>query len=283
MAKNAHVRWNDLTVLLAVVDHGSVAQAARALGINHATVLRRIADFESRTGVRMFDKTTRGYRISPDRRDVIAAMRDAAEALGTVERLVNHARPDLSGGLRITTTDTLAQVVLPPLLPDLIAETGAPVEVMVDNAHVDLGRMQAQLTVRPALNLPPELDGIAAGVVRFAVFGTQDGKTDWIGLTGPLSRTTASAWISQQTQSPVAYGDSFMAVAALAAAGVGRTVLPDYLAALWPRLVCLERTDAIAPVPVWVGAHVDFARSGRIRRVRSHLAEALAKSDALKP
>ena len=154
---------------------------------------------------------------------------------------------------------------------------------MVDNAHVDLGRMQAQLTVRPALKLPPELDGIAAGVVRFAVFGRQDGKTDWIGLTGPLSRTTASAWIAQQTPSPVAFGDSFMAVAALAAAGVGRTVLPDYLAALWPGLVCLARPDAIAPVPVWVGAHVDFARSGRIRRVRSHLADALAKSDALKP
>ena len=40
--------------------HGSVAAAARALGVNHATVLRRIAEFETRIGVRMFDKTTRG-------------------------------------------------------------------------------------------------------------------------------------------------------------------------------------------------------------------------------
>ncbi len=282
MAKNAQVRWDDVTVMLAVIDHGSVAAAARALKINHATILRRIAEFERRTGVHMFDKTTRGYQISPDRRNVIEAMREATEALGAVERMIDTARPNLSGGLRITTTDTLAQFVLPPLLPDLIEATGAAVEVMVDNAHVDLARMHAHLTVRPAVALPPDLEGRAAGAFRFNVYGAKDCKTKaWIGLSGPLSRTKAAGWVRNRDAAPVVFGDSFLALAAMAATGLGRTILPSYVGAAWPTLTCLEQPDTLAPVPVWVGAHVDFARTVRNKRAATHLADALAATPAL--
>ena len=193
MAKDAQIRWDDLSVILAVVDHGSVSAAARTLGVNHATVLRRIADFETRTGVRMFDKTTRGYQISPDRQAMLEAMRNASDALSEVGTHLDHARPHMSAGLRITTTDTLAHYVLPAVLPGLIDATGAPVEVMVDNSHVDFARMQAHLAVRPALRLPPELDGTPAGQIRFAVYA-REAKPDlpWIGLSGPLGRTAAS-------------------------------------------------------------------------------------------
>ena len=35
--------WDDLRFMLAVADNGSVSAAARVLGVNHATVLRRIS------------------------------------------------------------------------------------------------------------------------------------------------------------------------------------------------------------------------------------------------
>lgn len=282
MAKDAQIRWDDVTHVLAVVDHGSVAAAARALGVNHATVLRRIAEFETRTGVQLFDKTTRGYQVSPDRRAVIEAMRTANDALGAVGRMVESARPRLEDGLRITTTDTLAQYVLPALLPAFIEATGSPVEVTVDNAHIDLSRMQGQLTVRPALALPPELDGLKSGVVYFGVFAARRMKhDDWIGLTGPLARTGAARYVREAAPAPKAHADSFMAAAAMAAAGIGRTVLPTYVGAAWPALTCTELPQDLAPVPVWVGAHVDFANTARIRRARSHLAHALAHAPEL--
>ncbi len=284
MTKNAQIRWDDLTVMLAVIDHGSVAAAARALEINHATVLRRIAEFETRTGVRMFDKTTRGYQVSPDRRDVIEAMRSAAESLGNVERLIDHARPSLDGGIRITTTDSLAQFVLPPLLPGLIEATGAAVEIAVDNSHIDLLRARAHLTIRPTLALPPEIDGLVAGAVHFHLYGPDTGKAaNWLGLTGPLSRSMAAKWLAEQTPAPRLYGDSFLALAAMAAEGLGNTVLPSYVAAAWPKLKRIDDLNDIAPVPVWVGAHVDYAQSRHIRQARRHLATALAASPMLSP
>lgn len=282
MPKNAQIRWDDVTVMLAVDEHGSVSAAARALQVNHATILRRIADFETRTGVRMFNKTTRGYRVSPDRRDMLDAMREASDALGIVQQLVSRARPELSGGLRITTTDSLAQFVLPTVLPDLIEGSGSPVELMVDNAHVDFARMQAHLTVRPALRLPPELTGFQCGHIRFAVYAVASGETlPWLGLSGPLARTTAAGWLRDTAPGFAAFGDSFLALAAMASAGIGRTVLPDYVGDAHPALCRLARPADLNPVPVWVGAHVDFGRSQRIRRAGQRLAERLANHPAL--
>jgi DNA-binding transcriptional LysR family regulator len=43
--------WTDLQHVLAVADHASLAAAARALGVNHTTVLRRVRAFEKSVGV----------------------------------------------------------------------------------------------------------------------------------------------------------------------------------------------------------------------------------------
>ena len=44
------LNWDDLRYVLAVADTGSVNAAAKVLGVNHATVLRRIASFEETCG-----------------------------------------------------------------------------------------------------------------------------------------------------------------------------------------------------------------------------------------
>lgn len=275
MTKSAQASSDDIAAILAVVDHGSVSAAARALGLNHATILRRIADFETRTGVRMFDKTTRGYQVSPDRAEMIETMRDAMAGLQAVDRLLVRARPKLAMGLRLTTTDTLAHYLLPHVLPDLIAAIDAPIEITVDNAHVDFARMQAHLTVRPAMTLPPELSALPAGHIRFAVYGLSD-ELPWLGLTGSLARTGAAAWVNEQPEGIVSYADSFLALAAMAAAGMGRTILPSYVGSAHPSLTCLATPQDLPEVPVWVGSHADFGRSRQVLQARKLLSAALA-------
>ena len=58
--------WDDLRYVLAVVDSGSVLQAAKYLGVNHATVLRRVTAFEEQHGLSLFERTPQGYRLLPD-------------------------------------------------------------------------------------------------------------------------------------------------------------------------------------------------------------------------
>jgi DNA-binding transcriptional LysR family regulator len=276
MDKHAQTGWDDVLFVLAVADHGSVAAAARALDVNHATVLRRIAAFETRQGIRIFDRTPRGYAVSADRRGLIEAMRSAGDSLARVDRLIDAERPRLTGGLRITTTDSIAFHLLAPILTRASQELDAHIEVRASNTHLDFGRMEADITVRPALQLPPELQGIEASVLRFAVFAASPDVTGWLGLSGPLARSTAAGWMAAHAGDVRMSADSFMTLAALARQGWGRTLLPDFVGDATPGLVRLEEPEGLGPVPIWVASHVDFARSGRLRRARSLIAKALS-------
>lgn len=276
MAKIAQTGWDDLIFVLAVADQGSVSAAARALGVNHATVLRRISGFETRQSLRIFDKTSRGYTVSPDRRALIEAMRSAGDALARVDRMIDAERPRLTGGLRITSTDTLTQYVLPPILARASREFETHIEVLSDNAYLDFARMEADITVRPTPRLPPELEGEQAGHIKFAIFASHPDVTGWLRLSGTLARTAAAAWLRKQPGEDAMGADSFLTLAALARAGRGRALLPDYLGASVPGLVCLGSPEEFEPVPIWVASHVDFARSGRLKKARAFLVRELS-------
>src|SRR4029450_6828875 len=62
--KRTMLNWDDVRYFLAVARGGSVRAAAGRLGVNHATVLRRIAQLEERLGAQMFEKLPSGYRLT---------------------------------------------------------------------------------------------------------------------------------------------------------------------------------------------------------------------------
>ena len=123
----AQINWDDLRYVLAVADAGSVAGAGRALGVNHATVLRRISSFETRCGLRVFEKTPHGYQLAPERRGFIEALREAGSAFGQVERMIEAERPSVTSSIRITSTDAFCHVLMPDLLVRISAELSSPI------------------------------------------------------------------------------------------------------------------------------------------------------------
>src|SRR3546814_12956197 len=58
------IDWDDVRYFLAIARGGSVRSAAGHLGVNHSTVLRRVARLEDRLGVQMFPKLPSGYRLT---------------------------------------------------------------------------------------------------------------------------------------------------------------------------------------------------------------------------
>lgn len=275
MAKNAQTGWDDIRFVLAVADHGSVSAAARALSVNHATVLRRISAFESRQGLRVFDKTPRGYRVSADRRQLIEAMREAGDALTHVDQMIEAERPRMDHGIRITSTDSFCFSILPPIIAGLSEELGTTIDVITGNTHLDLSRMQAHITVRPTKALPQDLTGVCAGTFRFGIFGAPDCDDSWLGLSGPLGRSSAGEWLRSQSRPVSILADSFVMLAALAAHGKGRALLPVYFGDAWPGIERKSLPDDLEPIPIWVASHVDFARSGRLSRARRYIVRAL--------
>src|ERR1700755_1545525 len=65
------IYWDDVRYFLAVARGGSVRAAAEHLGVNHSTVLRRIAQLEERLAAQMFEKLPSGYRLTDAGEDVL--------------------------------------------------------------------------------------------------------------------------------------------------------------------------------------------------------------------
>lgn len=275
--------WDDLRFVLAVAEEGSVSAAARRLGVNHATVLRRVAAFEERHGLEMFEKSPRGYAIPPDRLRLIDAAREVESAVRSVERLISGRKAPLSGVVRVTSSDTFCVSVLPRMVEDMQrSATGLRIEILSTNAHLDLQRLHADITLRPALALPDDLRGEVAAECGFAIYAAPGVGARWLALSGPLARSAPADWMAESVANSEIAGaaDSFLVLREMAALGQGRAVLPCVLGDGDPRL---ERLDIarFAPIPLWVASHADLADTPRLLRIRRYMAEALGQQAAL--
>lgn len=272
--------WDDLRYFAAVAETGSLNAAARRLGVNHATVLRRIAAFEARAGVRLFLRSRSGYRLAPNAQEVVDAMREMARGAERVARVLAGLAGNAGGRVRLTSTDTFCIHVLPPILRDFAAANpDIEVTLLCSNAHVDLARPDAEVTLRPTVRPSPELVARPAGGLRFLACRADGAAQDrWIGLAPPLSASRPGQWLAAHVprEAQALKVDSFLAAARLCAQGAGCALLPAPLLAHQPGLA---RIDGIAPieVPLWVACHRDLADGAAVRALMDALVAALAE------
>jgi molybdate transport repressor ModE-like protein len=86
--RTTNLDWEDVRYFVALARHGSLSAAARTLGVNHATVARRVASFEALLGKPLFDRRADGYALTGEGKAVLdeaVAMDEAA--LSVLHRL----------------------------------------------------------------------------------------------------------------------------------------------------------------------------------------------------
>src|SRR5213083_2715858 len=112
------IDWDDVRYFLAVARGGSVRAAAERLGVNHATVLRRIAQLEERLGVHMFEKLPSGYRLTAAGEEVLEFADQMEASSHLLETRVFGRDQSVRGLLRVTLAPPLATHLLMPDFAD---------------------------------------------------------------------------------------------------------------------------------------------------------------------
>lgn len=280
--------WDDYRFVLAVARSGSVSGAARELGVNHATVLRRVAAIEKYLNVELFDKSVRGYEISPEKLRLIEAAREVEAAVGAVERMAQAGEAPLAGIIRVTSTHTFCHSVLPAILSRLTAqEEGLSFELLSANGLMDASRLHADVTVRPTYKLPDDLHGDMAAQMGFDFYarGADVPEDRWLGLAGPIGRSHPGQKLREELERRhvrfMAASDSFLTLRALAEEGMGRVMLPKFLGNASDKLVRVTPVLDVPPVPIYVASHVDLADAPRLRQARARIAMALEAEEAM--
>jgi len=143
--------WSDIRIFLAVAEQGSTLSAARELAINQTTVSRRVQVLEKALGLRLFERDTRGFRLTAMGKamvDVATQMRIAAEDVQT--RATNIAR-NRGGRIRVSAaSSTLEYWVIP--VTSAYRKKNADVQFEIDHTgrQVDLTRGEADVAFRAA-------------------------------------------------------------------------------------------------------------------------------------
>jgi molybdate transport repressor ModE-like protein len=283
--------WNDLRYVIAVARQGSAAAAARALGVSHATVLRRIQAIEQGIGSPLFERLPTGYVTTEAGRTLTDAGETIDLAIIDARRLIEGRTADLSGTIRFTTTDSLGYAVMPALLASFRERYPAiMVEMLVTNNLLDLDKRDADVTLRPSARPPETWVGMRLVRMDFAAYASTEylaarretplTELDWLLPGGPLESSPSSHWLRSMIspERTVAKIDSFLGLSAHAQAGIGATVLPRFVAASATNLKLLAAASRNASVDVWILTHVDLQKSGRISAFVEHIAQGMREA-----
>ncbi|TSJ61097.1 LysR family transcriptional regulator [Starkeya sp. 3C] len=115
-------RLEAMSVLLAVVEAGSLSAGARRLNAPLATVSRKVGDLERHLGVRLLLRTSRGLALTEEGRAFVAASRRILDALDAAERQASGDHGALRGGLHVTAPIAFGESYLLPIALDFLKE-----------------------------------------------------------------------------------------------------------------------------------------------------------------
>ncbi|WP_143523617.1 LysR family transcriptional regulator [Pararhizobium arenae] len=115
-------RFDAMSVLLTVVEAGSLSAGARRLHAPLATVSRKVADLERHLGVRLVLRTRRGLSLTEEGRSFVAASRRILEQLEAAERQASGDHGALRGALHVTAPISFGERYLMPIALEFLKE-----------------------------------------------------------------------------------------------------------------------------------------------------------------
>lgn len=273
--------WDDVRVVVAVAQGGSLSAAARALGVNQTTAARRLAALEAGLGATLFTRAD-GRHVPTALGEAVAARGEAMAAeADAIRRLVREGGDaEAAGVVRLTAVDSLAAQFLVPRLGTFWARwPRIALEIVAGSGTLNLTRREADMALRLAR---PRDSGVVArkvGDLGLAPYGPAAAGRPlsggaWVGYDEALAHLPEARWAEKaRAGAPVILRTSHMAALHEAvAAGHGVGVLPCWLGDGDPRLVRL--TDDV-PVrrEVWLVLHEVLRRQARIRAVADWLTD----------
>ncbi len=287
--------WDDLRTVLAIARAGSLSGAARALRLAQPTVGRRLERFEKSLGARLFERRAQGLiATAAGERLRLHAERMEHEAIAA-ERALSGRDAGVRGSVRITASEWVAARVIAPLLAPLLERNRELiVELVADPRHLNLGRGEADLALRPSKFEGKDVYARAVAELGFGLYaspdylsrrGAPDAESFASGGAGHELITMADdvgdacrAWITAHCGRArvVARCNGREAMAQLASSGAGLACLPRVVGDGASGLRLLRTPTPIPSRQLWLGAHRAARSLPRVRAVSRYLAEELA-------
>lgn len=283
-----NIRWGDLQYVLTVANEGSLSAAARSLGVNHSTVLRRLDAFEHRHKLRVFHKLPTGYKLTVEGKKLLESALAVESTVKQLERKIFGQEMQLEGVLRLTTTDALSRLILATHLAAFHQlYPRIQLELSLTSRQLNISNLDADVAIRPATELPESFVGTKLCKIAFAVYGAPSYIN---GLQGKHPLESASWLVMYQGNASLQVSelileekivmktDSFEPLMAAAENKMGLAYLPCFIGDCSGVLQKVDVKIINQNTDLWIMTHNDLENSAKVKAFFDFMEEAI-KSD----
>jgi DNA-binding transcriptional LysR family regulator len=238
VAGNDDLDWNDLRYFLRAAQAGTLAGAARAMGVQHSTIGRRLSSLEQALGAPLVTRAPDGLHLTPLGASLVPLVEDVERA---VLAAYGHASQQ-QARVRLAMPTGFTRLFSSNLERLRAAHPQLTLELLTGSKPVDLKRGEADLAIRSGPIVDEELIARSLGESGWSLYaspaylarhpapGDLDDLSghDLIGFDPTLAAVPAAQWIEQRTHGAtvVLRSREMSDMQAAALSGAGLAVLP---------------------------------------------------------
>ena len=277
--------WEDIRHFVTLAREGTLSAAARTLGVDHATVARRVAALEASTGLKLVDRRARATLLTEDGRRVAAVAAPMEEAAFALSRTAQAAKPGVDGEVTISAPPNFASAVIAPQLVRLRQQhPGIRIKLMGEKRRASLSRREADVALRLSRPVETGLFMRKIGSFGFSLYGapaylnkTPPHAFAFIGYDASMAESPQEVWLRAvigEREVVLRTNDLETQIAA-ARSGLGIAALPHYLGEGDPRLQRHDVPGRPVSRDVWLLVHRDLRQVPPVRAVMEFLVSCL--------
>ncbi|MEK6223461.1 MAG: LysR family transcriptional regulator [Thermodesulfobacteriales bacterium] len=274
--------WDDLKVFLEVSKTLNLSKAARQLDIDQTTVYRRILRLEKKTGKKLLKRTGQGYILTPWGEGLARKSAGLGKEIRKIDLYLTENLSGIFGTVNITTTNVIANVVLPPLLvkfhklyPQL------KLEITVAEEFFDIYKREADLAIRSTDVVEPHEHAVKVGKGAWALYATKEYMKGRPNINSPeffrenmfilgiekIGNIKSTKWlkIKIEEENTSLKANSMEIIYASVKAGLGIGLLPCVYKTMDNSLVELSKPDPKFSSPIWLITQKELTQSEKIK------------------
>lgn len=268
------IEWSDLRFVLETVRHGGITNAARSLGVNHATVSRRISAAEKACGARLFDRLPTGYRATAAGLEVAKSAEKIEAETQDLNSKISALDTALTGQLTFTAPELIVRQILGPLLAEFQKQYPAiELKLIASTAEVSLSKRAADVAINVSNTPHQSLIGTKVSGQKCGAFiakstletlaSDRSEPINWVQFS---HRNGIPAEVTDAWPNPVETItlNDMTAAHGLVRSGLGATIMPCFLGDTDPELTRLPGVPLMPYIDIWVLTHSDLKHVPRI-------------------
>ena len=279
----------DLEVLLALARGGNLAEAGKRLAANASTVFRTVQRIEKQLGQTLFTRSRAGYLANDMALSIVSHAEKIEAELDAARTASLATHNEVSGIVRLTTTDSILQGMVIPKLGALAAlHPRLQLELLASNEVANLSKRDADIAIRGTAKPPEHLVGHHLGRSQFALYVSKalfeaKGRRkdpnlyDWIVLDDVMPDHPAMKWRKKNYPKvvPRYYLGSLVALGEAVRCGLGVGMMSNFKAKNDPQLQALTPVQDDCGIDVWILAHPESRHLRRIAAVYNYFSKAI--------